>query len=156
MCFHDVTLAELGFIWYLGHGGAPCPSYGGSEIYGCQDERVDGVTEAGSLPQDTTPVTVVHSSGVFTHNMSWCCCLGSNPQHLQLLRAGLFPASSTRPRTAFTFEVLDHFLIDALECKTSARSFFEKLTRLTNNAFPDSVPVSEKYIFINSEYQQYP
>lgn len=155
MCFHDVTLAELGFIWYLGHGGEPCPSYGGSEIYGCQDERVDGVTEAGSLPQDTTPVTVVHSSGVFTHNMSWCCCQGSNPQHLQLLRAGLFPASSTRPRTAFTFEVLDHFLIDALECKTSARSFFEKLTRLTNNAFPDSVPVSEKYIFINSEYQQY-
>ncbi|KAG2738071.1 hypothetical protein P692DRAFT_201731898, partial [Suillus brevipes Sb2] len=140
MCFHDVTLAELGFIWYLGHGGEPCPSYGGSEIYGCQHERVDGVTEPGSLPQDTTPVTVVHSSGVFTHNMSWCCCLGSNPQHLQLLRAGLFPASSTRPRTAFTFEVLDHFLIDALECKTSARSFFEKLTRLTNNAFPDSVP----------------
>ncbi|KAG2108609.1 uncharacterized protein F5147DRAFT_799314, partial [Suillus discolor] len=60
--------------------------------------------------------------------------------HLQLLQAGLFPASTTRPRTAFTFEVLDHFLIDALECKTSAMSFFEKIRRLTNNAFPDTVP----------------
>ncbi|KAG0696999.1 hypothetical protein DFH29DRAFT_1024097, partial [Suillus ampliporus] len=78
---------------------------------------------------------------VFMHNVAWCHCQGSNPQqHLQLLRAGLFPASSTQPKTAFTFEVLDHFLIDALECKTSARSFFEKLTRLTNNVFPDTVP----------------
>ncbi|KAG1843030.1 hypothetical protein F4604DRAFT_1517518, partial [Suillus subluteus] len=53
----------------------------------------------------------------------------------------MFPASTSRPRTAFTFDVLDHFLIDALECKTSAMSFFQKLRRLTNNAFPDSVPV---------------
>ncbi|KAG2112799.1 hypothetical protein BD769DRAFT_1630137 [Suillus cothurnatus] len=106
---------------------------------GHQDERVDDVTEAGSLPHNTTPITVVHSSGVFTHVVSWCGCLGSNPWHLQLLRAGLFPASSTWPRTAFTFEVLDHFLIDALECKTLARSFYEKLMRLTNNAFPDTV-----------------
>ncbi|KAG1726471.1 hypothetical protein EDB19DRAFT_1897637 [Suillus lakei] len=110
MCFHDVTLSELGFIWYLGHGGEP----------------------------------------LFTHVVSWCHCLGSNPQHLQLLRAGLFPASSTRPRTAFTFEVLDHFLIDALECKTSARSFYEKLTRLTNNAFPDTVPVRDLALFCPS------
>ncbi|KAG2149136.1 uncharacterized protein EDB93DRAFT_1240433 [Suillus bovinus] len=94
-----------------------------------------------ALPHDTSPVTIVHSSGVFIHNVAWCHCQGPVPkQHLQLLRAGLFPASSTRPKTAFTFEVLDHFLIDSLECKTSARSFFEKLTRLTNNAFPDTVP----------------
>ncbi|KAG1850364.1 hypothetical protein DFJ58DRAFT_842440 [Suillus subalutaceus] len=139
MCFQDVTLADQGFIWYLGHGGEPCPSIGASTIYGHQDERVDNI-ETGPLPHYTTPVTMVHSSGVFTHNVLWCQCSGSNPQHLQLLRAGLFPASSTRPKTVFTFEVLVHFLIDALECKTSARSFFEKLTRLTNNAFPGTVP----------------
>ncbi|KAG2047197.1 hypothetical protein BDR06DRAFT_852282, partial [Suillus hirtellus] len=85
---------------------------------------------------------IVHSSGVFTHNVSWCQCPGSHHEHhLQLLQAGLFPASTTHPRTAFTFKVLDHFLIDALECKTSAMSFFEKIRRLTNNAFPDTVPV---------------
>ncbi|KAG1778007.1 hypothetical protein EV702DRAFT_968763, partial [Suillus placidus] len=131
-CFKDVTLSDQGFIWYLGHGGEPCPWYDTSLL-------CDGDMEA--LPHDTTPVTIVHSSGVFIHNGAWCHCQDSVPkQHLQLLRAGLFPASSTRPKTAFTFEVLDHFLIDSLECKTSARSFFEKLTRLTNNAFPDTVP----------------
>ncbi|KAG2078325.1 hypothetical protein BDR04DRAFT_998763, partial [Suillus decipiens] len=130
-CFKDVTLANLGFVWYLGHGGKPCPWYGASLLY-------DGNMEA--LPHDTSPVTIVHSSRVFIHNVTWCHCQRPVPiQLLQLLRAGLFPTSSTWPKSAFTFEVLDHFLIDFLECKTSARSFFEKLTRLTNNTFPDTV-----------------
>ncbi|KAG2125829.1 uncharacterized protein EDB93DRAFT_1097563, partial [Suillus bovinus] len=122
ICFQDVALADQGFIWYLGHGGEPCPSHGASKIYGNQDERVDDVTETGSLPYNTTPVTIVHSSGVFTYNVSCCHCPGSNPHHLELLRVQLFPASSTQPETAFTFDVLDHCLIDALECKTLARS----------------------------------
>ncbi|KAI6101699.1 hypothetical protein EDD16DRAFT_1525810 [Pisolithus croceorrhizus] len=49
----------------------------------------------------------------------------------------LFPASISKPKTAFTFDVLDHFLIDALEYKTSAMSFYQKLKRFTNNAFPE-------------------
>ncbi|KAI6125019.1 hypothetical protein EDD16DRAFT_1474673, partial [Pisolithus croceorrhizus] len=56
------------------------------------------------------------------------------------LRRRLFPASISKPKTAFTFDVLDHFLIDALECKTSAMSFYQKLKRFTNNAFPERVP----------------
>ncbi|KAI6046731.1 hypothetical protein EDC04DRAFT_2982725 [Pisolithus marmoratus] len=55
------------------------------------------------------------------------------PNHIQRL----FPASISKPKTAFTFTVLDHFLIDALECKTSAMSFYQKLKRFTNNAFPE-------------------
>ncbi|KAI6105234.1 hypothetical protein EDD16DRAFT_1524338 [Pisolithus croceorrhizus] len=49
----------------------------------------------------------------------------------------LFPASISKPKTAFTFDVLDHFLIDSLECKTSAMNFYQKLKRFTNNAFPE-------------------
>ncbi|KAI6137012.1 hypothetical protein F5141DRAFT_1059940 [Pisolithus sp. B1] len=49
-----------------------------------------------------------------------------NPNHR------LFPASISKPKTAFTFDVLDHFLIDALECKTSAMSFYQKLKRTGN------------------------
>ncbi|KAI5987802.1 hypothetical protein EDC04DRAFT_2873316 [Pisolithus marmoratus] len=49
-------------------------------------------------------------------------------------------ASISKPKTAFTFDVLNHFLVDALECKTSAMSFYQKLKQLTNNAFPDRVP----------------
>ncbi|KAI5987002.1 hypothetical protein EDC04DRAFT_2873478 [Pisolithus marmoratus] len=60
--------------------------------------------------------------------------------HLDLLRQRLFPATISKPKTAFTFDVLDHFLIDALECKTSAMSFYQKLKRFTDNAFPERVP----------------
>ncbi|KAI6102310.1 hypothetical protein EV401DRAFT_1893973 [Pisolithus croceorrhizus] len=52
-------------------------------------------------------------------------------------RQRLFPASISKPKTAFTFDVLDHFLVHALECKTSAMSFYQKLKRFTNNAFPE-------------------
>ncbi|KAG2134942.1 hypothetical protein BD769DRAFT_1627106 [Suillus cothurnatus] len=96
-------------------------------------------TTTNSLPA-TTSLTIIHSTGVFTHNILWCYCPGSPKQYLQLLKAGLFPPSISHPRTAFTFNVLDNFLIDALECKTSVSSFFQKLCCLTNNAFPDSVP----------------
>jgi hypothetical protein len=44
-------------------------------------------------------------------------------------------------------EVLDHFGIDAMECKTSAQSFFQKLRRVTNNAFPDEVPVCSDFSY---------
>jgi hypothetical protein len=60
---------------------------------------------------------------------------------MQLFHDCLFPSSLDRPASAFTFAVLDHFYIDAMECKTAAHSFFRKLCRMTNNAFPNNVPV---------------
>ncbi|KIM52192.1 hypothetical protein SCLCIDRAFT_141699, partial [Scleroderma citrinum Foug A] len=38
-------------------------------------------------------------------------------RHLQLLKFDVFPSSVIKPQTAFTFDMLDHFLIYALECK---------------------------------------
>ena len=97
-------------------------------------------------------MTIVHTNGIFTHEISWCHCHGADSKswHLELLRERLFPASITRPKTAFSFEVLDHFLIDALECKTSAMSFYQKLKRITNNAFPEQLPVSSDVVLIFS------
>ncbi|KAG2114595.1 uncharacterized protein F5147DRAFT_769903 [Suillus discolor] len=86
-------------------------------------------------------LVIVHSTGVYSHRVSWCQCPGADKDgHLHLLKAKLFPASITRPQSAFTFDVLDNFLIDALECKTSAMSFYQKLRRFTNNAFPHKIP----------------
>ncbi|KAI6109931.1 hypothetical protein F5141DRAFT_1188825 [Pisolithus sp. B1] len=68
-------------------------------------------------------MTIVHTEGIFCHEVSV-----------------LFPASISKPKTAFTLDVLDHFLIDALECKTAAMSFYQKLKMSTNNAFPERVP----------------
>ncbi|KAI6040463.1 hypothetical protein EDC04DRAFT_2567017 [Pisolithus marmoratus] len=88
-------------------------------------------------------MTIVHTEGIFSHEVSVCNCPGSHPNdwHLDLLRQRLFPASISKPQTAFTFTVLGHFLIDALECKISAMSFYQKLKRFTNNTFPERVPV---------------
>ncbi|KAG0703425.1 hypothetical protein DFH29DRAFT_874531 [Suillus ampliporus] len=143
-CFNDTSLEELGFVWYMGHGGQPCPFSDDMQAW----ENIPMDADTDFPPTETvhgstisTKLTIVHSTGVFLHNIVWCSCPGGNcHQHLQLLKAGLFPASTTRPQTAFTFDVLNHFLIDALECKTSASSFFEKIRRMTNNCFPDTVP----------------
>ena len=86
---------------------------------------------------------IVSSTGIFTRSVRWCHCAKSPEQYVQLLlRAKLFPASFKNPKTAFTFEVLDHFRVDALECKTAAMNFMSKIRRITNEAFPSRVPVS--------------
>ena len=57
----------------------------------------------------------------------------------------LFPSTFDWPETAFTLDVLDYYGIDAMECKTSAQCFFQKLRRVTNNTFPDNVPVCSSF-----------
>ncbi|KAI6117023.1 hypothetical protein EDD16DRAFT_1520223 [Pisolithus croceorrhizus] len=79
------------------------------------------------------------------HGGDPCPCNGSDPDPEESgyvtgdgpSNHRLFPASISKPKTTFTFDVLDHFLIDALECKTSAMSFYQKLKRFTKNAFPE-------------------
>src|SRR5258705_2769762 len=86
---------------------------------------------------------IVSSTGIFKRSIRWCRCATTSDQYVELLlRAKLFPASFKNPKTAFTFEVLDHFQIDALECKTAAMNFMRKIGRITNEAFPSEVPVS--------------
>jgi len=60
---------------------------------------------------------------------------------MQLMMAGLFPATFHDPKTAFTFWVLEDFHLDNLECKTTPSQFFSRLRRLTNDEFPNTVPV---------------
>ena len=60
---------------------------------------------------------------------------------MQLMMAGLFPATFHNPKTAFTFRVLEDFHLDNLECKTTPSQFFSRLRRLTNDEFPNTVPV---------------
>ncbi|KAI6043292.1 hypothetical protein EDC04DRAFT_2562994, partial [Pisolithus marmoratus] len=105
--YEPTSLMELGFLWHIGHGGDPCPR-------NSSDPDPD---ESGYM---TGEECLSHRS------VSVCNCPGSHPNdwHLDLLRQRLFPASISKPKTAFTFAVLDHFLINALECKTSAMSFY--------------------------------
>jgi hypothetical protein len=128
--FENVPLCDLGYIFTLGHSssGGPCPNHG--NLFG--DRRI----------------IMVHVNGVFEHYVRFCKCQGSSSEHEQLFRLRLFPSTFDRPETVFTLDVLDYYGIDALECKTSAQSFFQKLRRVTNNAFPDEVPVCSKLLKI--------
>ena len=121
--FENISLCDLGYVFTLGHSssGRHCP----------QDENLFGDRK----------MTVIHVNGVFEHCVRFCRCQESLSEHEQLFQHKLFPATFDRPETAFTLDVLDYYGIDAMECKTSAQSFFQKLRRVTNNAFPDEVPV---------------
>lgn len=83
---------------------------------------------------------IVHSSGVHQLPVRPCSCPDAEPFHLQLLNLGMYPASQARPKTVFTFGVLDEFLMENRECKVSAMSFYSKLKRMTSNVSLHAVP----------------
>ncbi|KAI6137277.1 hypothetical protein F5141DRAFT_1209605 [Pisolithus sp. B1] len=136
--YQPTSLMDLGFLWHIGHGGDPCPC-NWSDPDPEESGYVTGEGPPNHRKSSQFQMTIVHTEGIFSHEVSVCKCPGSDPNdwHLDLLRQRLFPASISKPKTAFTFDVLDHFLIDALECKTSAMSFYQKVKRFTNNGFPE-------------------
>ena len=85
-------------------------------------------------------VTIVDSTGIHHLPIIYCHCPESPPHDEQALGAKLFPASFTNISTVFTFSVLEHFRLENLECKTTPYQFYQKLRRLTNSSFPQSVP----------------
>jgi hypothetical protein len=86
-------------------------------------------------------LTAVHQSGIFALEVLYCICPNAVETHKQLFNSGLFPSSFKQIETVFTFTVLDDFLADNLECKTTAQQYYLKLQSITNRMFPDSVPV---------------
>ncbi|KAK7681433.1 hypothetical protein QCA50_015525 [Cerrena zonata] len=87
-------------------------------------------------------ITAVHASGIHELRVRPCrCALGRHiPVFDQMLYMGLYPASRKQTRTVFTFEALDDYDLENLETKASAAKHYDKLIRLTANAFPSMVP----------------
>ena len=92
-------------------------------------------------------INVVHQSGIFDMEILYCICPNAVEKDEQLMNARLFPSSFKRIETVFTFAVLDDFLTDNLECKTTAQQYYSKLQSITNRMFPDSVPVC-RHLFL--------
>jgi hypothetical protein len=139
-CFLPSDLHHLGLVLHLGHSGGKCPAHQeGQDDIGVPLEGGDG-WEDEHIVQDI--ITVVHTTGVYKRRVRWCGCQARYKPYIQLLNMQLYPATTTRPETAFTFDLLDHFYIDAMECNTSANNFFNKLRRLSSNAFPHTITVS--------------
>jgi hypothetical protein len=151
----------------MGHDGTPCPCYDadGSRPDHFPEEWHESGNADTTIPEETDEPHMLGTSlsgqkkhphaqylvcidvtGVHRRQVKWCLCPNAPEHHIQLFRVHLFSASHHHPSTAFTFNLLDLFYVDAMECKTSALNFFNKLRRLTNNAFPSLVPVSHRLL----------
>lgn len=76
-------------------------------------------------------------SGVHTVRIKYCFCGGptsSIVRRRQLLRARLFPATWSRPGTAFTFRLLDFLHKLQTQSKINLYDFYLSLVSVTDSA----------------------
>ncbi|KAG2058431.1 hypothetical protein BDR06DRAFT_980321 [Suillus hirtellus] len=143
--FEETSLTKIGMEIYLGHQGKPCPILGDIHEWEDTDEPIHQPEE--DLPtilelpflNGKQCITIVDKSGVHSLMIRFCQCLNACTTDKQLFEMAMFPASFTRPKTAFTFPVLDGFALDNLECGTSAMNYYNKLRRMTSSIFPHLV-----------------
>ena len=124
------SLHEAGLRIQLGHDGAKCIS-----------------------PISGPPAfTVTDLSGVHCVAVDFCDCRqnGIVPRHIQLLRAGWFPATFNRPQNAFTFRCLDFYHELTLQGKVNAYDFCHTVLRLTDSLELEQTPVG--FDFPNDDY----
>ena len=107
-----------------------------------EPEDLPSVSGPEFQPKENTMV-IVDKSGVHRLEVRCCDCPNAMSPDIQMFRHGFFPASFNRPKTVFTFRVLDDFLMDNLECGTSAMNYYSKLRRMTSSMFPHLVPVMQ-------------
>lgn len=77
---------------------------------------------------------VIHDNALHEVAIDLCGCVNQQPARIQLLRAGLFPATVTRPRTAVTFKCLEQFDALTLTGKLSAYDYYKHLVYRTDAA----------------------
>lgn len=109
------------FVLHLGHAGQPsCPQ-----------------PEIG-----THEISVLHTNGVHCMTVQYCGCQGEGHWE-QLLHGKLLSGTDQKPKSAFTFEVLQHFHAFNLASKTAAHDFNQALLQLTDGVQPSKFPVRQ-------------
>lgn len=113
--FDKIQLRKLGLRYQLGHGGTRCP-----------------LPAAG--PAD---FTLFDTSGVHFIAVDFCDCKYQGHEFerfQQLLRARWFPASFSRPKTAFSFDLLESFHELTLQGKTTQYDYYHSILRRYDNS----------------------
>ncbi|KIY62549.1 hypothetical protein CYLTODRAFT_458896 [Cylindrobasidium torrendii FP15055 ss-10] len=85
--------------------------------------------------------TILDTGGIFMYDIIFCNCEKGAPKRLQLLRAGLFPATARNPRTAATFRLIDEHEHLAAHGKISPYEHYSALERMCD-AWRVSIPKS--------------
>ncbi|KAJ7761388.1 hypothetical protein B0H16DRAFT_1456135 [Mycena metata] len=84
-------------------------------------------------PSKGKDFVIIDIHGVHDVALDYCGCrLGGHPT-VQLLRAQLWPATSTNPQTAVTFAVLRQYHLMSFKSKCSALECYQSLARQTDN-----------------------
>ncbi|KAI0257986.1 hypothetical protein BC834DRAFT_837255 [Gloeopeniophorella convolvens] len=93
-----------------------------------------------------TIVTIVDRTSIHQIRVLYCICHGVADLDQQLFAMGLLPATFRTVETIFTFTVLNDFLVDNLECKTTGQTYYSKLQTITRSMFPHHVPTRYKQL----------
>jgi hypothetical protein len=111
--FDRESLHALGFVCHLGHRGAACPM--------------------DPPPHD---IIIINANGWHKLQVRFCTCgtSTSRPGHYhQLLRMRWYPASFNRPRTAFTFDLLETYHKVTLQGKLNLYDFYLAIMQKSDN-----------------------
>jgi len=111
--FDRTSLQSLGYVCHLGHDGSECPA--DPPLY---------------------QLTIIDVNGWHKVQVGFCKCGASNVSHehyRQLLRMRWYPASFRRPKTAFTFDLLDTYHKVTLQGKLNLYDFYHAIMHKTDN-----------------------
>ncbi|KAG2144545.1 hypothetical protein DEU56DRAFT_883917 [Suillus clintonianus] len=121
--FHATTLKHLGLRIQLGdHTGQSCRN---------------------PKPAQEDNFVVIDVHGIHEVVLDFCSCANAPSHYRQLLCGRFFPSTSTDPRTAATFAVLEHFHLLSFESKVSAYEFYHCLARRSDNT--GIKPIKDRY-----------
>ena len=149
--FESAWLWQTGLVLHLGHFGDPCPTSGPpinpDLAWQAGEDPLTAAFSGGARPARRVVdghkvVVVLHTNGVHHCLVRPCCCPNAGDDKAQFLAAQLYPASLKDIRTVATFALLDDHHMSVLECHCSTYAFYNRLCRITNKAFPQTVPVS--------------
>lgn len=156
--FTPSWLWRVGLSIDLGHRGLSCPWYQqnldtemvsiealDSELMDEEDAEdynwVDPGKPTSTNIVGSTIMIIVHTNGIHYLPVRTCRCPNAQPEDIQMMEMSFYPSTYKNTKTMFTFQLLDDYLLDNLECQTSSHHYFQKLRRMTNPTLPQSVPV---------------
>lgn len=135
------TIPELDFVLYLGHEGEPCPS---------TPTHLDGSLDTDSRLKE---MLIIHEHGQISVRALFCQCTKPRvSQAIQLLEAGLWPATWLEPRTAITLATLETFHSLSLLAHVNVLDYVAHLNRLTDAVCSEDVKVRK----LQSQFMLHP
>jgi hypothetical protein len=121
--FDRASLHSLGLTCNLGHNGNMCPG--------------------GSAPYD---LSIIDTNGLHKVRVVFCSCDTDTPwgeHYRQLLRMRWYPATFKRPRTAFSFDLLETYHKLTLQGKINLYDFYLAIMQKSDNQGRSKATVSK-------------